>query len=40
MNYNGFKLGVASTMAAMMWAGTLSAFFFPPTTTRRRSTGR
>jgi len=29
MNYNGFKLGVASTMAAMMWAGTLSAFFFP-----------
>ena len=40
MNYSGFKLGVASTMAAMMWAGTLSAFFFPPTTTRRRPTGR
>jgi hypothetical protein len=40
MNYNGFKLAVASTMAATMWVGALSAFFFAPVATRRPSTGK
>lgn len=40
MNYNGFNLWVASTIAAMMWASTLSAFYFPPTTMSRRPTVR
>jgi hypothetical protein len=40
MNYNGFKLAVASTMAATMWVGALSAFFFAPLAMRRPSMGR